>query len=86
MRKFLKEERGTAITWIVVIIGIAIIGLFYALIDPFMDQMLAEGVSSGIPTEQQNIQSAVWTFFPLAALGTIVTWGLVTNQRSRGLE
>lgn len=80
--KFLKEEGGTAVTWIVVLLGLAMFGLFYAMVDPFMNQMLTEGVNSGIPSQQQTIQSNVWAFLPLAAFGAFVTWGLVRNQRS----
>lgn len=83
LKKFLKEEHGDAYVWLMIIIGLALFGLFYGLIDPFMKQMLAEGVTSGIPAEQQGIEANVWNYLPVAVLFAFGFWGYTQSQRRR---
>ena len=81
MTKFIDDERGTASTWLVIIIVLGMFGLIYGILDPFMQQMLQEGANSGIPLEQQGIESSSWKFLPLIVLGALAMWGFRTTQR-----
>lgn len=81
--RFIKEERGDALIWLVIIVGILLFGFMYGLMDPFMQEMLTQGVESGIPEAQQGIESNVWTYLPLIALLAFAIWGVTESQRRR---
>lgn len=83
MTKFIEDERGSASVWMVIILVVGLFGFIYAMIDPFVEAMLQEGVNSGIPTEQQNVESSVWDFLPVIVLGALGLWGFRTTQQRR---
>jgi len=81
--KFYHDERGNTYVFFMVIAGLAIFGLVYGILDPYMSYVDDMANDSGIPAQQKTAGENVWQYLPLAVLVAFLIWGFNEAQRRK---